>query len=218
MLRRVYFPCAQAALRGSRLAAHPWIGSTLPSLRSSSSASWAAGHAEPIRGWTMRVSDRRRRCKLLGGCGTAVWSILTPPHAAGGALEEGGHRFVGRSDLQLLVVRVVVAALATVGCDQTGPRQDEREACTAVGRGGGRGESTHRRSGRHSSTRPDHRARRRPPSARASPPRSPCSSAGRRKGRSGKRSACDPHSARAGWGGVMMACGRCPLGVPWNAP
>ena len=126
------------------------------------------------------ASDRPWRSKRLGGDGgSGSASVLAPPHAAGGALVEGGHRLVGRADLQLLVVRAVVAALAAVGCREWGQgRLREPETCTvavASKRCWWRGARAHPRSDRRSSMRLVHRARRRPPSARASPPTSLCS-------------------------------------------
>ena len=68
----------------------------------------------------MAVQAPRRRRTGSESVLADASSVLAPPHAAGGALVEGGHRLVGRADLQLLVVRAVVAALAAVGCREWG--------------------------------------------------------------------------------------------------
>ena len=178
--------------RGTRQAALPWHGPAM--LHGSgqlcrfswASRPWAVGPLPMRRSYDGRAmlcacasaSDRPWRCNRLGGGGTAK-SVLAPPHAAGGALVEGGHRLVRRADLKLLVVRVVVAALAAVGCRERGRgRMREPEMCTvavASKRWWWRGARAHPRSDRRSSTRLVHQARRRPPSARASPPTSLCS-------------------------------------------
>ena len=175
-------PCAPAAARGRADSALSCGGVA---------GRWAAAHASLIRGQRRAHARALQPARGRGGPSVSattagrqrVESVLAPPQAAGGALVEGGHRVVGRADLQLLVVGVVVAALGAVGCrgtwaaatsGVTRSRQrptnaEPRPPCTYNGTLG----RTHLRSGRRSSKRPARPARRPPPFAPASPRRSP---------------------------------------------
>ena len=112
-------PCAPAAARGRADSALPCGGVA---------GRWAAAHASLIRGQRRAHARALQPARGRGGPSVSattagrqrVESVLAPPQAAGGALVEGGHRLVGRADLQLLVVRAVVAALGAVGCREWG--------------------------------------------------------------------------------------------------